>query len=55
MTYFARLHGLPRGAAARSSGRRLDRLGLGERAGEKLVALSHGNQQRGQLAVGARP
>ena len=29
----------------------LERLGLGERSDEKLVALSHGNQQRVQFAV----
>ena len=29
----------------------LERLGLGARAQERLIALSHGNQQRVQLAV----
>ncbi len=51
VAYFARLHGLDRAAAVDSARGWLDRLGLGERAGEKLVALSHGNQQRVQLAV----
>ena len=51
VAYFARLHGLDQVAAVDSGRRWLDRLGLGERAGEKLVALSHGNQQRVQLAV----
>ncbi len=49
--YFARLHGLDSAAAADSGRRWLDRLGLGERAAENLGALSHGNQQRVQLAV----
>ena len=51
VAYFARLHGLDPAAAVDSARRWLDRLRLGERAGEKLVALSHGNQQRVQLAV----
>jgi len=51
VAYFARLHGLDPAAAVGSARRWLDRLGLGERTGEKLIALSHGNQQRVQLAV----
>ncbi len=51
VAYFARLHGLDRAAAVASASRWLNRLGLGDRAGEKLIALSHGNQQRVQLAV----
>jgi ABC-2 type transport system ATP-binding protein len=51
VTYFARLHGLDRAAAADAARRWLGRLRLGERTGEKLDALSHGNQQRVQLAV----
>ncbi len=51
VSYFARLHGLSTGAAAGSAQGWLQRLGLGERAEERLVALSHGNQQRVQLAV----
>jgi ABC-2 type transport system ATP-binding protein len=51
VAYFARLHGLDSATAVDCGRRWLDRLGLGERAGEKLVALSHGNQQRVQLAV----
>jgi ABC-2 type transport system ATP-binding protein len=51
VAYFARLHGLDQAAAVESGRRWLERLGLGERLGEKLVALSHGNQQRVQLAV----
>ena len=49
--YFARLHGLEAPAAAEAARAWLGRLGLGERADEKLIALSHGNQQRVQLAV----
>jgi ABC-2 type transport system ATP-binding protein len=51
ITYFARLHGLDAAAATAAGRRWLDRLGLGERMDEKLIALSHGNQQRVQLAV----
>lgn len=51
VTYFARLHGIDADTAAKAAGGWLERLGLGERAQEKLVALSHGNQQRVQLAV----
>jgi ABC-2 type transport system ATP-binding protein len=51
VTYFARLHGLDPDAATRAARGWLERLGLGARVDEKLVALSHGNQQRVQLAV----
>ncbi len=51
VAYFARLHGLDQAAAVDSGRRWLDRLALGGRPDEKLVALSHGNQQRVQLAV----
>jgi ABC-2 type transport system ATP-binding protein len=49
--YFARLHGLEAPAANAAARDWLVRLGLGERTGDKLIALSHGNQQRVQLAV----
>ena len=49
--YFARLHGLEAPAASAAARDWLERLGLGERTGDKLIALSHGNQQRVQLAV----
>jgi len=49
--YFARLHGLEADVAERAANDWLSRLGLGTRAEEKLIALSHGNQQRVQLAV----
>ena len=51
VAYFARLHGLDPAAATVAGRRWLERLGLGERVHEKLIALSHGNQQRVQLAV----
>ncbi len=51
VTYFARLHRLAPAAALTASRQWLERLGLGERTEEKLIALSHGNQQRVQLAV----
>jgi len=49
--YFARLHGVEAHAAGRAAQAWLSRLGLAGREQEKLVALSHGNQQRVQLAV----
>jgi ABC-2 type transport system ATP-binding protein len=51
VAYFGRLHGLDVEIASRTAGSWLERLGLGSRGEEKLVALSHGNQQRVQLAV----
>ncbi|HUB75703.1 MAG TPA: ATP-binding cassette domain-containing protein, partial [Solirubrobacteraceae bacterium] len=51
VTYFARLHGMREPAAAQAAAAWLQRLGLEQRSAEKLVALSHGNQQRVQLAV----
>jgi ABC-2 type transport system ATP-binding protein len=49
--YFARLHDMS-GPAARQAGRYwLGRLGLGDREDARIDALSHGNQQRAQLAV----
>jgi ABC-2 type transport system ATP-binding protein len=49
--YFARLHGLSPAEAEASCGHWLDRLGLSGRAGDRVETLSHGNQQRAQLAV----
>ena len=51
LEYFAVLHGASheRGRAAARSW--LDRLGLGDRVSARLEALSHGNQQRAQLAA----
>ena len=49
--YFARLHGMDGPAAAAAAWHWIDRLGLGGRGRERVDALSHGNQQRAQLAV----
>jgi ABC-2 type transport system ATP-binding protein len=51
VVYFARLHGLEAATAQAKARAWLEQLGLGERAEERLIALSHGNQQRVQLAV----
>jgi ABC-2 type transport system ATP-binding protein len=51
LEYFGCLHGLDAGAARAAASRWLERLGLGDRAGAKLEELSHGNQQRAQLAA----
>ena len=49
--YFGRLHGLPASAAQGAAARWLERLGLGGRETAKVEELSHGNQQRAQLAA----
>jgi len=49
--YFARLHGMDGPAAAKAAWRWIDRLGLSGRGQTRIDALSHGNQQRAQLAV----
>ncbi len=51
LTYLAELHGMEAGAARDAATAWLDRLGLGDRIGDKLSELSHGNQQRVQLAA----
>ena len=51
VAYFGRLHGMSAAAARAATREWLERLGLGERAGAKLEELSHGNQQRAQLAA----
>ncbi len=51
LSYFAQQHGLSAPAARAATARWLDGLGLGDRAGAKLEALSHGNQQRVQLGA----
>jgi ABC-2 type transport system ATP-binding protein len=51
VAYFARLHGVTADAARTAASAWLTRLELGERAHQRLAALSHGNQQRVQLAV----
>src|SRR5689334_12599635 len=51
VAYFARLHGLSTTAARTATHAWLERLGLADRANAKLEELSHGNQQRAQLAA----
>jgi len=49
--YFGRLHGMSKGAAQDRGTELLDDLGLSERLDARVQSLSHGNQQRVQLAV----
>ena len=49
--YLGRLHGLSRPDAAAATVTWLERLGIADRARDKVETLSHGNQQRVQLAV----
>jgi len=51
LSYFAQQHGMKGKAADAAAGRWLDRMGLADRAKSKLEELSHGNQQRIQLAA----
>lgn len=51
LAYFARLSGMDAETAAGAADDWLRGLGLAERAGSKLEELSHGNQQRVQLAA----
>jgi len=51
LTYYGRLHGQSKGEARESAEKWLNRFGLGERIDDPLEALSHGNQQRVQLAA----
>ena len=51
VAYFGRLHGLSAAAARAATRKWLERLGLADRAAAKLEELSHGNQQRAQLAA----
>ena len=51
LDYLARLSGLDAREAAASVARWLERLDLAERGEEQVAALSHGNQQRVQLAA----
>jgi ABC-2 type transport system ATP-binding protein len=51
LTFFARLHGADRPTAAARAAALLERLGLAERAGDRLDTLSLGNQQRVQIAA----
>ena len=51
LEYLGRLHGLSIPRARESTAQWLDRLGLADRARSKVEELSHGNQQRVQLAA----
>jgi ABC-2 type transport system ATP-binding protein len=51
LVYLGRLHGLDADAAQAAASAWMERLGLAERAGAKVEELSHGNQQRAQLAA----
>ena len=51
LAYFGTLHGLSDAAARLAAARWLERLALGGRADAKVEELSHGNQQRAQLAA----
>jgi ABC-2 type transport system ATP-binding protein len=51
MGYFAQQHGMSGRDANAAVTRWLERMGLGDRVKSKLEELSHGNQQRIQLAV----
>jgi len=51
LTYLAQLHGAAPDAAAAASAHWLDRFGLKDRAKDEIQRLSHGNQQRVQLAA----
>jgi len=51
LLHFARLSGMPKSEANDAVGHWLGVLGLGDREGAKLDDLSHGNQQRAQLAA----
>jgi ABC-2 type transport system ATP-binding protein len=51
LVYLGRLHGLERVDAERAALGLLDRLDLADRANDRLEQLSHGNQQRVQLAA----
>ncbi|QGG93758.1 ABC transporter ATP-binding protein [Actinomarinicola tropica] len=51
LSYFGQIHGMDRADADGAARRWLDELGLGERADDPVEALSHGNQQRVQLAA----
>lgn len=51
VSWLGRLRGMSRAEADASTAAWLERLGLGERANDRVEALSHGNQQRAQLAA----
>ena len=51
LAYLATLHGMSDADAAAAATRWAERLGVGERVGDRVEALSLGNQQRVQLAA----
>ncbi len=51
LEYLGRLHGLSISQARQSAKQWLERLGIDERENSKIEELSHGNQQRVQLAA----
>ena len=51
LVYFGRLHGMRKADAATATAHWLETLGLNDRASSRLEELSHGNQQRIQLAA----
>jgi ABC-2 type transport system ATP-binding protein len=51
LEYLGRLHGMSATGSAGATTNWLERLGLADRAKSKVEALSHGNQQRVQLAA----
>ena len=51
LTYLGRIHGMTTADAGAAAERWLEKLGLSERIGDPLEKLSHGNQQRVQLAA----
>ncbi len=51
VAYLGRLHGMDAAAAAAATGHWLERLAIADRAKSKIAELSHGNQQRVQLAA----
>lgn len=51
LEYLGRLHGLSAPVAQAAAAKWLERLGIADRAASKVDALSHGNQQRVQLAA----
>jgi ABC-2 type transport system ATP-binding protein len=51
LAYLGRLHGMSKHAARESAGAWLERFGLGDRIADPVESLSHGNQQRVQLAA----
>ena len=51
LSYFGRLHGMEKPVAITAAHEWLERFGLADRADSRLEELSHGNQQRIQLAT----